>query len=1097
MRKKLPFTFRLVALGFSFAVALSLAVSSAKANDSENLATQTQTNASTRKVEVKDAAGQPVIGAVVSIKGTNKASATDVSGQASIAVPTGGVLTIAFMGYKSVELPITAADGYVVTMEEDAISMDEVVVVGYGTQKKANLTGSVSQVNMEKVLGDRPVTSIGSALQGAIPGLVITGGSAPGTSKTFNIRGTTSINGGGPLILVDNVPADIDMINPEDVQTVTVLKDAASTAIYGARAAFGVVLITTKKAQKNTKLTLNYNNNFGFEQSLNRTSRATTKQILSSYMDTEFGGTKFVTGQDIPTWIGLLDQYENDVTTLAANGKFIGSYNDIYVLNGTNEDVGSNRYYLLDNNQQEQMLSAYGFQHTHNVSASGGSDKITYRIAMGYTSNDGTLKTSKDSYNRINVSSYVNADITKWLSTSLDIKYAKGTQNDPYLLAASGNLWNANEVPFVPRGMVPFQGEEYYSGNRENLLLNAPVKVTTNENPRIYSRTSIRPVKGLEAIFEYTYDMNSYDFKQSNVGPKFITTSLSFDNGNTVPQYWNNKSTTNYNALNAYATYQIDIKQEHNFKIMAGFTQENRNQYDLNVNRKDLINPSMPSISGATGEITAEDKSTEYIIRGGYFRFNYDYKSKYLVEINGRYDGSSKFPPETRYGFFPSASLGWQLAQESFMDWSDGWLDEFKIRASWGQVGNQAIEEYGYTAMMDSYKANWIVGGTKPISLKTPGMVRSNYTWEVVETLDIGLDLTLFNNRLSASGGWYQRDTKGMLAKGMDFPSVVGAASPKQNAADLRTQGWELSMNWRDQIGHWSYNVGFNLFDSWTEITKFANSTNLLFNAAGDKQRYQGELMGEIWGYETEGYYTIDDFKSTQGGAKGWQDNIWNLKDGVQGVKGVSLRPGDVKFKNQSDWQNSENMIDKGEGTLDNPGDQIVIGNTTARFQYGITAGVSWKGIALSLFLQGVGQRDAYTNDAIRFPWSQGSFGTIYGDQLDYWTPRDKANGDWTPVNPDAYHARIYDKLGNSGHNRQNQTKYLLDASYLRIKNVTLSYSVPRAAMQTIGMTGAKVFCSVENLHTFTNLPDGYDPERVTWGYPFYRTISFGVSLTL
>lgn len=1096
MRKKLPFMFRLVAFGFSMVVATSVFMPTASANDSQNSAAQTQNNASTRNLEVKDAGGQPVIGAIVSIKGTNKAVATDVNGQTSIAAPTGGVLTIAFMGYKSVELPVTAADGYVVTMEEDAISMDEVIVVGYGTQKKANLTGAVSQVNMEKVLGDRPVTSVGGALQGTIPGLVITGGSTPGSAKTFNIRGTTSINGGGPLILVDNVQADIEMINPEDVQTVTVLKDAASTAIYGARAAFGVILITTKKAQKNTKLTLNYNNNFGFEQSLNRTVSPKTQDILRSYLDAEYSGQKYTFGQDIPTWLALLDEFETNPSAIYDKGYFIGSEKDVYVLNDTEQGKASNRYYLYQNDQQREMLDAYGFQHTHNVSASGGSESITYRIALGYTSNDGTLKTNKDSYNRINVSSYVNADITKWLSTSLDIKYAKGTQKTPG--ASVYGLWDAGEVPFTPQGMVPdADGVGFLTNTRENVLLNCPTNLTTNENPRIYSRTSIRPVKGLEGIFEYTYDMKSYDYKANNVNPVYLTPALSKDGANNITQYTNNKSNTYYNALNAYLTYQIDIKNEHNFKIMAGFSQEMRNKYDLNVTRKELINPSLPSVSGATGEIVASDVFNEYIVRGAYFRFNYDYKGKYLLEVNGRYDGSSKFPAENRYGFFPSVSVGWQLAQEKFMDWSDEWLDEFKIRASWGQVGNQAIAEYGYTAKMDSYLANWLVDGKQPTTLKTPGMVRSNYTWEVVETLDVGLDLALFNNRLTASGGWYQRDTKGMLAKGMDFPAVVGATSPLQNAADLRTTGWELSMNWRDQIGDWGYNVGFNLFDSWTKITKFANQTNLLFNASGEKQRYVGETIGEIWGYETDGYYSIDDFVSSGDGVKGWQDNTWVVKDGVTSVKGVTVRPGDIKFKNQSDWQGSDNQIDKGEGTLDNAGDQIVIGNEMARYQYGITAGVSWKGLSLSIFLQGVGQRDAYTNDAIRFPFQKGKDGTIYADQLDYWKPIDAANGNWNAVNPDAYHARLYGQLGNSGHNRQTQTKYLLDASYLRIKNVTLSYSVPRAAMQTIGMTGAKVFCSVENLHTFTGLPDGYDPERVTWGYPFYRTISFGISLTL
>ncbi|MEG1935421.1 MAG: SusC/RagA family protein, partial [Rikenellaceae bacterium] len=308
-------------------------------------------------------------------------------------------------------------------------------------------------------------------------------------------------------------------------------------------------------------------------------------------------------------------------------------------------------------------------------------------------------------------------------------------------------------------------------------------------------------------------------------------------------------------------------------------------------------------------------------------------------------------------------------------------MDNLKLRGSWGSVGNQAVGEYDYMPMMGSYRANWLLDGTQQTTLNPPSMASQNYTWEKVETLDFGLEISALQNRLSASVGWYQRDTKGMLTKGADFPGVVGTESPKQNAADLRTKGWELSASWRETRGEWNYSAGFNLYDSKSVITKFANETGLL-----DGYR-EGKVLGEIWGYQTDGYYSIDDFKQTTDGVKGWQDNVWNLNEGVTSIKGTNVRPGDIKFKNLNDWGSSKNMIDAGENTESNPGDRKVIGNTTFRFQYGITASVGWKGFDLSVLLQGVGKRDIYTNDPLRFSFGQGTFSTIYDSQLDYWKP--------------------------------------------------------------------------------------------------------------
>ena len=1031
--------------------------------------------------------GEPVIGASVVEKGTTNGTMTDIDGKFSLELKNAEkMLEISFVGYIKQTIHVTSPT-VTVKLAEDTQMLSEVVVVGYGVQKKENLTGAVSMVSMEKALGSRPVTSMGAALQGTIPGLVITGGSVPGQSKTFNIRGTTSINGGGPLVLVDNVPGDIDLINPEDIESVSVLKDAASAAIYGARGAFGVILVTTKKAKKNSRLQLNYNNNFGFIKSINRPEQASIVDILETHQAWDNDGKYYADGQNLSDWIGYVKDFNANPSKYPANG--------IYMPEGENR-----YYYLKDNDPQSAVLDKYGFQNTHNVSASGGGDKITYRLSLGYTNNQGTLITDKDKYSRINMSSYISADITPWLNQSLDVRYANGQRS---YVESDGAIYKTYLPRFYPVGEIvrsnDLEGPSYPVNTPENYIrLKDPVRYNDN-NPRIFSRTSLKPFEGLEVILEYTFDKMNKD-KKSYSSPFQMTNDqmgILWSDNPSSGRYRNDKTTVDYNAINAYATYQLSLKDKHNFKIMAGYSQESRNQELLWVLRDDMINPSMPSLSGATGEIQTKDEYKQYAIRSGFFRANYDYLGRYLVEVNGRYDGSSKFPTDSRFGFFPSFSLGWQIGQEKFMEWSKSWLNELKVRGSWGQVGNQAIAEYAYNPLMTTKQSFWLVNGKRPMTLNSPGLVRNDFTWEVVETLDIGFDFSAFNSRLTGTFDWYQRDTKGMLMPGAEFPSVVGTTAPEQNAADLRTKGWELAINWRDHIGDWGYNVGFNLYDSRSVITKYENEAGLFYdrNSAQDAKRYRkGMTLGEIWGYTTERYYTVDDFQD------GWQNGVWKLKEGVTTIKGNNnIRPGDIMYKNLKDDADngSVNQIDNGRDNIYDPGDRSIIGNETPRYQFGATAGVNYKGFDLSVFLQGTGKRDAWLDGDLRFPLSYGSFGTVYSHQLDFWKPVDPENGNWNAINPNAEFPRLYDESKNAGSNNRIQTKYLANAAYVRLKNITLGYTLPKTVVGKIGLTNAKVFFSAENIYTWDKLPKGYDPERLNWGYPFYATYSFGINVTL
>ncbi|WP_423127908.1 TonB-dependent receptor [Gaoshiqia sp. Z1-71] len=1038
--------------------------------------------------KVTDSAGMPLPGVTVVIKGTTTGTITGGDGHYSLAnVAADAVLVFSFVGMKNKELSVSGKSTLHVVMDEETIGIGEVIAVGYGVQKKENLTGAVSVVKMEQILGSRPVTNVGAALQGTIPGLVVTGDAIPGKGKTFNIRGTTSINGGEPLILVDNVPAQIDLINPEDIESVSVLKDASSAAVYGARGAFGVILITTKKAKKNAAPQLNYNNNFGFIKSINRPVQASVLDILETQLAWDNDGKYYADGQILSDWIEYVKEYNNNPSAFPANG--------IYMPEGT-----QTYYYLKDNDPQGAILDNFGFQQTHNVSASGGSEKTTYRISLGYTDNQGTLITNKDSYDRVSISSFVSTDITSWFTQSLDIRYANSNRS---YVESDASIYRLQLPRFYPIGNIvrsnDLEGPAYPTNAPSNyLLLKDPVKYK-EENPRIFSRTSIRPFKGFEAIFEYTFDKNNSDRKFYN-SPFEMTNDqmgLLWSDNPSSGRYRNDKSLTDYNAINTYGTYELSLNGNHNFKAMAGYSQESRYYESMWARRDEMINPDMPSLSSATGEMQVNDEYKEYAIRSGFFRLNYDFAGRYLFEANGRYDGSSKFPSKSRFGFFPSFSLGWQMAQEKWMEWSRSYIDELKIRGSWGQIGNQAISEYAYTPAMGTYQAQWIQAGKRPMTLNAPGLVRNDFSWEVVQTLNFGVDFRLLNDRLAGTFDWYQRDTKDMLMPGAEFPSIVGTSAPEQNAADLSTKGWEFAISWRDKIGNWGYNVGFNIYDSKSVITKYDNAAGLFYerNSAQDAKRYrEGMVLGEIWGYVTDRYYTIDDFQD------GWQSGSWVLKEGVTTIKGNNtIRPGDIMFKNLVDDPDngSVNQIDNGRDNIYDPGDRTIIGNQTPRFQFGTNMGVSWKNIDLSVFLQGTGKRDAWLGGDLVFPLANGGYGTMYSHQLDYWKPIDPANGNWNPVNPNAEFPRLYDENKNAASNRRIQTKYLSNASYIRLKNITLSYKLPGYLVKKVNMAGVKVFFSGENLHTWDKLPEGFDPERLNWGYPFYRTCSFGINVTL
>lgn len=1014
---------------------------------------------------ITDTKGEALIGANVQVIGSQLATITDVNGNFSMEVPENGQLSVSYIGYQPIEISLKNKSTFHIQLKEDTQLMDEVVVIGFGTQKKVNMTGAVSAVNMKESLGDRPISNITAALQGVVPGLKIEATTGtPGEDMSYNIRGTTSINGGSPLVLVNNVPMDINMIDPQDIESVSILKDAASAAIYGARAAFGVILITTKQGKKDTRPQFNYNNNFSFSTALELPQKASPLESVLAYKKMGWENDTYVDGKNITQW-------EKYITDYNANpAKYPNGY--IY-------DEQGNLFLMRENDMFDDMMDNFGFMQNHSFSVSGGSERTSYRMGLGYTGEDGILITDKDKFNRVNFSSFISVDVNKWLTTQLDVRYANSNQYKVEQGGRNGVWGSAMALPSY-QNISPYEvdGITYPAETSATYVRYGEPRNIKKTDMRVLGRVIISPLKGLKITGEYTYNRTTkynkfYANKYQYVGFNFTGILNSVEN----TRYALTQDFTNYNAINIFANYDFSIGK-HNISVMGGFNQEESHYESQWSEKTDVLLSNLPSLSGATGTASTTDKFEEYAIRGMFYRINYNYNDRYMFEANGRYDGTSRFPKNNRFGFFPSFSAGWRISEENFMKGSKGIISNLKLRASYGSIGNQILLDgngnpinYPYIPDMAPYLSNWLVDGKKTTTLKAPLMVSSSFSWEKVYTLDFGIDFGLFNNRLNGTFDWYRRDTKDMLAPGMDLPWVVGASAAKQNAANLRTYGWELELSWRDRIKDWSYHIGFNLYDSQSEITKYNNETNLI----GDKIYRKGMKLGEIWGYVTDRFYTENDFNADG-----------TLKQGIPIPHGVGkVYPGDVLYKNFDD---DPTEIYSGAGTADNPGDQRIIGNSTPRYHYGITAGVGWKGFELTVFLRGVGKRDYWRRDQIA--WPTGSWGSLFKETLDFWSPE----------NTNAFYPRVYANNGvNTDKNHWVQSKYLADASYLKLQNITLSYTLPKAWCTKVHFDQIKVFATGENLYTWDHLPEGLETDMLTkgaWEYPFMRKFSFGINVT-
>ena len=1016
------------------------------------------------KGSVTSDSGEPLTGVTVKVSGGGNGTVTDIDGNFSVNAAPGSLLTFSYTGFKP--QTVKAQEGMQVVLQSNVNDLNEVVVVGYGTQKKANLTGAVASVN-GSVLENRPISNIGQGLQGVVPNLNVSmgHGGAPGAGASFNVRGTTSLNGGEPLVLVDNVQMDANLVNPDDIESISVLKDAASAAIYGARAAYGVILITTKKGKLN--------------------SRPTVQFSASGYWQSPAVEMHNVNSLDYLKMIDIA--YQNSGGSGHYFNPLVYEYTEKYV-NGTydqpvffDKSYSAFKYGYNGNTDWWNELYKTSFSQIYNASISGGSQKTRYYVSLGSNNQGGILKATDEKYNKYNANINVTSELTPWMEVSAKIAHTYTTEMHPtggttamnntaYSgLSAYSGMMKSDLSPLMP--VKHPDGHYAGQGNFTN-----PVAIQAQGGNARYRQNDLwmtagvklTPIKGLIVNADYTW--NYYGWASTQHVRNFYDYTAVPGTENYYP--WTNPSSVTrsnsddyYSSFNAFAEYNLSLgNNDHNMKFMVGYNQEKKRTQYYYAGRKDLIDPENPAINQAIGDMAIDGNMGQWAVNGTFARFNYDYKGRYLLELNGRYDGSSKFKKGHRYQFFPSISAAWRLSEEKFFEGVKSWWDNMKVRVSYGSLGNQAVNgNFPYLATYGiNTKYGALLGGGRPVAVYAPGLVSSSFTWETVNQIDFGFDAAFLRNRLSASFDWYRRNTKDMLTDGEVLPAVLGASVPRQNAANLKTVGWELSLEWNDRLANGlSYHVKGVLSDYQSTITKFNNPTGLI------SQYYVGRKMNEIWGYVSNGLFQTEQEANAHANQSYLYGGKWTA--------------GDVRFEDLD----GNNKIDIGDNTLANPGDRKIIGNSTPRFAFGITAGLEYKGIDFEMFWQGIGKRD----------WFPGSGSAAYWGFTNEWqTPLTTSLDYWTPENTNAFFPRL--GWANGG-NRNTSTRYLQNASYCRLKNVTLGYTLPRNILDKIGVSRLRVYVTGENLLTFTSLIKAFDPETLNnMTYPINKKIAVGLNLT-
>lgn len=1088
---------------------------------------------------VYDENNEPVIGATVSANGAKgQGVMTDAFGHFTLRARVGAPITIGYVGYKTVEMP--ASRDMQVYLQPTTEVLDQLVVVGYGEQKRANLTGAVASVDVAKTMESRPVQDVTKALQGAVPGLTITTTNG-GISESANIkiRGVGTLSNSqesAPLIVVDGVPTDnLDFINPDDIAEISVLKDASSSAIYGARAAFGVILVTTKTASTKDRVSVKYDNNFSWNRAtvLPTFAKATSdirQRILSARrgngsMQTEVGKQNF---EKLYEWAEKWERAHKDnfYSDFVQLQEYVDENNigDFYV-----DPDGTWYTYAQWNN--DAIFNSAAPSQKHNVSLEGTSGKTQYRASFGYDSKQGLLKCAPDKMQRYMASMSVSTEIFKFLKAGARFNFSQREYTDPNTIRNTYQYfwrWNTNEQVF---GWAEHDGKTLYFHNpmSDRLLAHTDKQTSNQTRMQAWMLATILPELTVQA--DFTYDLRTSGENDAYVPQTTWNTwtNAAFNEFTSPTQESSfvrrdDRRYTRWTA-NAFATYAKTFAADHNLKVMAGFSAD-RYTYDYyRILRRGVIDYDLANLNLTNGtNFTTAANANRHATAGFFGRVNYDYKGIYLFEANGRYDGSSSFPQNKQWAFFPSVSAGYRFSEEAYFKSLKSWWSNGKIRASYGHIGNENVGANTFISTISPVStSHWLNSQGLLISqFATPSLVSSDLTWERVVTTDVGLDLGFFNNSLTFGFDWYQRETQDMLARGQELPSVLGAAAPLTNAGTLRTRGWELSIGWNHSFGDAQVYANFNIGDAVTKITKWSDNKNLYQAIPGTytlTRYHEGQTLGEIYGFEFDRFFEESDFVGKNG-------NQWIYADGVADQTPLQVTnsnfiygPGDVKFKDLD----GDGKITAGDGTLANHGDVKVIGNMLPRYEYSFRIGGSWKGFDLDLYFQGVGRRKMWYVSSFIIPMAQSNGTATFEHQQDYnWIEYDASGNavgyhvdqnNWYP-NPYGggygFAAINNNMLGQGAYNFLPSDRYLLNMAYLRMKNITFGYTLPIEITKKALIQRARVYFSTENpffvyngagrykMDAEMNGSDGGGMGVAAYGRhnPMMTSYSFGIQVT-
>lgn len=1028
------------------------------------------------KGKVVDSAGEILPGVVVI--GQGETVITDADGMFVLNnAPRGSSVEFQCLGFVTKKLTVGTDNLSEVILDADMQQIEETVVVGFATQKKVNLTGSVTSIDSKKMQG-HPVSNAVEALQGQIPGLTITqtSGQLYGHNATMTLRGQGTIgqgSSGSMLVLIDGMEGDIYSINPQDIENISILKDAAASSIYGSRAPFGVMLVTTKSGSEG-KVTVNYNNSFRFSSPLNLPSSADSYSWALYFNE---GSNNDGNGDDISAarLQRIKDYIDGKISysTIPVEG---GQWGTAYTEGNDNID-----YYSV-------FYKNMTFSHEHNLSLNGGGKAVKYFVSANYLDQNGLLNWDNlDGLQRLNVFGKIQAKPYKFLDISYSTRFIREDYHEPTALCD-------DILQYFGQYLWPVAPLYDPNGNLFNDLV---LRFTRGGQRTISNTTSAHqlnltftPLKGWRIVGDINYRYRSYfnkivDREVWQTCVDGVSKGSVWDDATGVT---NDDGRNQYININAYTDYERTISG-HYFKVMAGAQIESYRVNSTFAHKFGLILPSQPYLDTTSGMLRGENVPS--VVSGGesswstagfFGRVNYNYKERYLIEANLRCDGSSRFRKDSRWGLFPSVSLGYNIAKEEYFEPAAEYVSTLKLRASYGSLGNQNTSSFYPTYELIGYAnsaGSWLVNGEKANIAWPASRISGTLTWEKIKSWNVGLDVGALQGRLSASADFFIRRTEDMIGPADELPAVYGTTVPYTNNTDLESKGFELELSWKDCVAdQFNYGVKFVLSDAVTTITRYSNPSKSL------NSYYTGMRLGEIWGYETIGIAKTDDEML---------DHLFTLPNGGQTALGSNWQAGDIMYKDI----NGDGKIDTGSYTTEDHGDLRVIGNTTPRFNYGIDLTMEWKGIDFRLFLQGVGKRDYFCGSKYFFGSAGLSkWGTMVLDEhLDYF--RDDENHP-LGLNLDSYYPRVY---LNSTKNVQCQTRYLQNAAYMRIKNLQVGYTLPKNISKKFYVEALRIYFSGENLYTFTSMTKLFDPETIGSNvqgnvYPLTRTWSFGLSLT-